>query len=352
VRRLFRRVNAGEDKTLLLKVAHTLNYYPAARDSDITLSIKLLHTFYPSYIQPDDTIRLENLYKIPKFYDMQRLRAKLQNSYGLFLASPEVAAFRKKRQFKQAEEFAESVPDFSPMFVFADESGKTDKHLIIGSIWLYSADQYHQAIKSLTDWRKTSGHKNEFHFKRLRTNEEADAAAQFFDLVISSNPFHGFKALIARNDQIPANRRLDSIYDAFAEMLIDGIKSEISTRRVSPPLTLHLTKDADPSADLFRVRDLNRKLVAAIRVEFRDGLVTLDANKINCTPSEANDLVQISDLFTGSINRWLNHGVRDPVNNPKDKLATHVGSQFSWRIDDNGKLLPEGDACNIIYLDN
>jgi hypothetical protein len=34
-------------------VAYTLNHYPAARDSDVTLVRRLFETFYPDYIDGD-----------------------------------------------------------------------------------------------------------------------------------------------------------------------------------------------------------------------------------------------------------------------------------------------------------
>jgi hypothetical protein len=344
------RVNAGKEDTLLLKVAHTLNYYPATRDSDITLSIKLLRTYYPNLVHSGDTIRLNDLYNIPKFYDMQRHRARLQNTYGLFRASPEVAAFRMKRELDQAESYAQAAPDFSPVFAFADESGKTDRCLIIGSLWLYNVDHHRQAYRSLADWRRSFGHRGEFHFKHLKSMSDADAACQFFDALLASTPLHAFKGLVARNDLIPANRRLDDLYQGFGEMLIDGIKSEITSGRLSPPLTLHLTKDADPATDVFKMRELTRKLLDAFRVEFADAQVKLDSDKIDSASSEANDLVQISDLFTGALNKWLNQRIVDQTSKPKDKVAAHIGSHFSWHFDGNGKLVCGGDVCQIIYL--
>lgn len=350
--RLLSRLDAGNDDTLLLKVAQMLNYYPATRDSDITLSIKLLKTYYPSFIQPDNSIHLDDLYKIPKFYDMQRHRAKLQNSYGLFQASPEVRAFRKKHEFQEAEKFSRAVPDFSPIFVFADESGKNNKYLLIGSLWIYSIEHHSQASKSLNDWRKKSGYANELHFKDLKDDKDVDTASQFFDMLVASTPLHAFKALVVRNDQIPTPRRLDALYDGFGEMLIEGIKSEVLNKRVSPPLTLHLTKDADPATDVLKIRELNRKLMTAFQTEFEDRSVTLDANKVNSAPSIANNLVQVADLFTGSLNRWLNQGITDSSEKPKDKFAKYLGLKFNWHFDENNRLVSDGDVCKIIYLND
>ena len=257
-----------------------------------------------------------------------------------------------KREFDLAESMAQAIPDLSSIFVFADESGKTDKFLIIGSLWVYSVNEHRKAASSLHAWRRASGHRSEMHFKRLKSIADADAAIQFFDSLLTSTPLHAFKALIARNDLIPSNRRQDALYQGFGEMIIDGVKSELSNNRLAPPFRIHLTKDADQSTDVFKLRELNRRLVGALNTEFPDSSVELDNNKVKSIPSSANNLIQISDLYTGSLNKWLNQEIVNPVTKPKDKFATHVGSHFKWRFDGDGRLISDGDVCEIIYLND
>ena len=60
------------------------------RNSDIALSIEFYKQFHSEYIQDDDSIKLEDLYNVPKMYDIQRTRANIQNTQGLFPATEEV----------------------------------------------------------------------------------------------------------------------------------------------------------------------------------------------------------------------------------------------------------------------
>jgi hypothetical protein len=131
--KLLSQVLRGESQKLTQKVAHILNQFPKTRESDITLSIYLLRTFYPDFIR-NETISLNDLYKLPHFYDMQRERARIQNDYGLFQASRKIRELRLRHKTEEAERLAMKKPDFRPVFISTDESGKNGKYLIIGSL--------------------------------------------------------------------------------------------------------------------------------------------------------------------------------------------------------------------------
>jgi hypothetical protein len=109
----------GEDKIVKLQdqVAYILNHYPEARNSDKKLSIHLIETFYSKFVDAQRKISLESIHEIPKMYDMQRYRAKIQNDYGLFLADPNVRRNRRK-----LEEEA-SVSDRQKVKEFGQQSG-------------------------------------------------------------------------------------------------------------------------------------------------------------------------------------------------------------------------------------
>lgn len=349
-KRLLDQLHQGKRDTLVQMVAHTLNHFPATRDSDIMLAIKLLQTFYPDAIDSNNKVRLNDFLRLPKFYDMQRIRAKIQNSYNLFLASPEIRKFRRLRQSSESEKYVASSPDFSPVFVFADESGKTDEYLILGTVWIYSAFHYHNVIGGLRDWRDSRKYEKEFHFNKIKDIAHAEKALSFFDSLIHATPFYTFKAILTRNDRIPANRRLDAVYDGLSETLIKGLKVEFNTARINPPITIHLAKHADPSTDVFKIADLNRRILISIKAEFTDGSVTLNDNEILSLQSKGNDLIQISDLFTSSLNRWVNHKTEESIESGKGWLAKGIGSRFGWHYNESGLLTSKSDVCNLIYL--
>jgi hypothetical protein len=346
--RLLSQILAGESRNMTQKVAHILNQFPKARDSDKTLTIKLLQTFYPDYVK-DGKICLEDLYTLPKFYDMQRARAKIQNEYGLFQASPAIKEFRRKHQLSEAEKYSSDQPDFSPVFILADESGKTGKFLILGSLWTYSSPAYHGAIKSLANWRIDNNHASEFHFSKIKDMRRARLALSFFESFVKESQFSAFKGLILNNFDFSTSRQLTAVYDGLAEMSISGVQSELISGRISPSITLHLVKDADPATDVLQIIEMSRRIAGALNIKFPDGSVRLNNDIVESATSESNDLVQIADLYTSSINRWINQKITDPRTDYKDWLAEHIGSIFNWHIED-GELMCDNDFCQLKYL--
>jgi len=85
---LLRSVASAKLDTLQEKVAWILNHYPNTRNSDVTLQLTYWEHFDSDiyngqYILPDD------LYRLTRPISLQRARAKIQNTYKLFQASPE-----------------------------------------------------------------------------------------------------------------------------------------------------------------------------------------------------------------------------------------------------------------------
>ena len=237
--KLLSHIMRGDSQRLLYKVAHILNQFPKARNSDITLTIRLLKTFYPEFVK-DERLSLNDLYKLPKFYDMQRERARIQNQYGLYSASPEVKLFRKRHQAAAIEEFAANQPNFSPIFISVDESGTTGEYLIIGSLWIYSSNEYHFAINKLREFQKDT---NEYHFKEIKNMTRAENASKFFDAYFKIGCFSSFQLFILKNADLHTNPA--NVYNGLAEMLLDSSKSELNLNRIHAPIALYVTKDRD-----------------------------------------------------------------------------------------------------------
>ncbi len=346
--RILSQILKGNTTTLPQKVAHILNQFPETRDSDKVLTIKLLQTFYPEFIN-EGRIRLEDLNILPKSYDMARHRARFQNDCGLFLASPEIQLLRKKNQNKEADDFRTNRLDVSTVFIFADESGKTGTFLILGSLWIYARQACIEVMSELNKWREKENWKSEFHFKKIKNIMMAENAANFFDVFLKYGSLSAFKTLILSNADFSSSDKLGSVYSGLAEMLIEGIETEIDTGRLSIPIRLDVVKDADPDSDVLQRAPMNRRIVEALSIKWKKR-VALKDGKVRSVESERNDLVQIADLFTGSINRWINEGIKEKASNPKDWLADHIGSSLGWHFEANGHLQSKGDFCKIIYL--
>lgn len=88
-------VNSGRNQKLRDKVAWILNHYPASRDSDITLSLRYWEQFQ-SELLDGEMIKKENLFSLTKTNSLTRERARIQNDYGLYLASDAVRKHRGK----------------------------------------------------------------------------------------------------------------------------------------------------------------------------------------------------------------------------------------------------------------
>jgi hypothetical protein len=78
---------AKED--LIYQVKSMLSIFPDARNSDITLTIKLWENFYPSMIHNSErlgeVVRIIDLFDLPREDNIKRIRAKIQNEERLYL---------------------------------------------------------------------------------------------------------------------------------------------------------------------------------------------------------------------------------------------------------------------------
>ena len=89
------------------KTAYVLWQDADTRNSDILLSLRLYEIFYPDFVK-NRKIEFKDFWNIPKMYDIQRNRADIQNTEGLFPAVDEVRIKRKKKEIHR-------VNDISPL---------------------------------------------------------------------------------------------------------------------------------------------------------------------------------------------------------------------------------------------
>jgi hypothetical protein len=258
VERLMSRLYRAETKTLKDKVAHTLNLFPDARDSDITLANHLIRTFYSDYVDSKDRIALEDFSLLPKVYDMQRIRAKIQNDLGLFLASEPIRLARKRIGEEFSQERSDPAPSAKPVSIYSDESGKTGDHLIVGSLWLYDAPSFNEAVSKLRSWRESRSTKAEFHFSKL-TRPKLRNTLSFFEVGLKATPRFRLIALLASRKN-SAFSDLEMLYRTYGELVIAGLSDEINSGRLSPPLNLKLYKDQESGSDELMLIELKRRL--------------------------------------------------------------------------------------------
>lgn len=137
---LLERIASYDLTTIKHKVAWVLNNYPETRDSDITLMLQYWKTFQ-SDLYSGGSINPDSLYTLTPLTSLKRARAKIQNEYRLFVASPAV----QRRRGTLADDVAEAAladrPSFPMYVVYMDDSGKTGEYLIVGGFWLLAEFQ-------------------------------------------------------------------------------------------------------------------------------------------------------------------------------------------------------------------
>ena len=115
------------------KIAYILWQDICARNSDIYLSIKFYKQFFPDFVK-NNIIKLNDLYKMPKMYDIQRTRAEIQNTEGLFPAKDEIKNLRTKREAEFCKYYSDkkrkTFKVFPDYFLYFDESGKTNDYFV------------------------------------------------------------------------------------------------------------------------------------------------------------------------------------------------------------------------------
>lgn len=94
-------------KTLKYKVGYCLNKYEEARNSDIKLANAVIYEFYNSKvtdINGELWIKLNNIYDVPKFSDIERVRRKFNEKLMYLPTNKEIAIQRKigEQEWKKA----------------------------------------------------------------------------------------------------------------------------------------------------------------------------------------------------------------------------------------------------------
>jgi hypothetical protein len=308
-------VTASQFDTLHRRVAWVLNYYPDARDSDITLQIQYWENF--EEIDTSGGIFPSDLYKLTRLTSLARARAKIQNTYQLFLATPAVRKQRGKLAEEDRERLAEATRPSAPVYaVYLDESGKNETNLIIASVWVLHPPEIVRLLNEIQRWRKERKVEKEFHFKDI--NESTlDLYKSFIDFILDNAAVLTFRAIAADNR---GNKNIDdTIEKLIYHLLLRSVEHEHGQGRATLPRTLIVTKDEDaPGRDKLMLAEIADQLRTASSAQLAG---RLEVGAFETVKSELHPIVQIADLFAGSLNRVLN--VADNAA-AKDRFAHHL----------------------------
>ena len=177
------------------------------RNSDIALSIEFYKQFYSNYIQADGSIKLDDLYKIPKMYDIQRSRADIQNTQGLFPATEEVQQMRLKRAKEHCEHYREQkrktfrgLPDY---YMYMDESGKNATYFVLAGILLNGKKNVQSQKVRFNDLKKRLNAKHKLSIEELKFTDinkrNLDFYKDYLDEIFREAPPFVFLSIIVEN---------------------------------------------------------------------------------------------------------------------------------------------------------
>lgn len=332
-------LDAANYSTQRARVAFLLNMYPDTRDSDIKLTLTYWKVFQPD-LYTSGSVPPYLLFKLERLTTIARLRAKIQNDYGLFRGTAEVQ--RKRRQIEESvrEDIAADKPTTRKVQVFVDETGKTGEYAILGSVWFL--DPAHAVFfqNEVSKLASNANIRGEFHFAECKRSHLEHYRA-FIDLVGRHRAYMSFKAIVVRRSGM-SRKSDDTIKELFPLLLVKGFAQEVETSRLTLPRSLVVTVDKGGCADAIDRDKLATEISS--RISSRWGAENI-VERISETESKSSAAIQLADLFSGAINRRLN-----PVGeqrNHKDELADYVITSLSPEVDELG----DGDAFTVMQIE-
>jgi len=208
-------------------------------------------------------------------------------------------------------------PDHPRFAVYMDESGKTGKHLLVGSLWFNHPPEFLSFVKEFYVFKENHGfaHK-EFHFKEINNNNLI-VYMRFSEWLARKMSIISFKSLSVENAGL--SRTAQALEDLFYHLIVRGVRHEHVTGRAPLPRSIQIWKDKEEvGKDKLSLENLADKLRGASNTQFSGDL---DVGDLEAVDSKEHPLLQVTDLYIGSLNRRLNtDGNKEHA---KDKLAAH-----------------------------
>lgn len=296
-------LKAGDFSTLKTRVATVLNLYPAARDSDIVLCLKYWAMFQSEIYKPE-AISPADLFKLERLHYVVRARAMIQNDYGLFVAAEAVRRHRKQNEQTVKAEILAEQPERPVVKVYADETGKTGKYLMVAAVWVLSGTASFRVANAINKWRdSTSFARREMHFARLGKSD-GESLAQYLDVVKSNAEYLSFK--IIGIERAKTKRTSEEVVAKLHEqMLKKGALHEVRSGRITLPRVIEVTIDEEDSLDKIALAEIKSSIDSFYSQKFPDESIKLW--EIETASSKHSALLQLADMVAGAVNRKRNH---------------------------------------------
>lgn len=345
IQRLNNSLASGKLDTLISKVAYILNHYKESRNSDMILKVKYWEIFQGF---KGNFVDVSQMFKLERDTSIARARAKIQNEYKLFQADDKIRWYRKDKEEVEKEIQIANKPSHPSLTIFADESGKSgaDKYLIIGGLWVLDHNRVHELQAHFRKWKDERSEMNlpkEYHFTEMKKHQ-LDAYKEVFTELLSLSDMISLKAVVTERSTNKFKSLDEMIYAMYYQHVHHGIEHETSTGRITLPRAINFWKDKEDGNDGLFLDELRQHLVTNFKGYFNDDL-TLDL--LNPIDSFASHLIQLADLYTGCINRYLNPP-KDGARNHKDEFAEFVFHML--KLDPLNHEDQIGDMAMIHYL--
>ncbi len=212
------------------------------------------------------------------------------------------------------------------------ESGKSQRYLVVGSVWVLDIAKQWRVVEALRDWKKKAGIAWEFKFAELNRDKKEQAVA-FVKKTMEHSDVMGLKACILDKQGLKRGAE-DTVYHLYYELAMTGVEHEIAAGRVLLPRWLSLVKDADDGPDAVMLPELQRRLTTSCREYFKG---TVQVDSVITAKSHESPLMQLADLFSGSVARIVNKE-GDGVNH-KDQFAAffETVAGFYFKTEEKGE---------------
>jgi Protein of unknown function (DUF3800) len=347
----------GNTDTLIRKVAYILNKFPETRNSDIALQVRYWRTFEGF---TGNTVNTDKLFEYERLTSITRSRQKIQNEYKLYQADKPVRKWRSNLDELEREKQIANKPEMPILFIYADETGKQDKYVIVASIWILNDVAHGDLLRNLREWKtankESENFPKEFHFKELdNRGKDIKHYRDFFDTFIGNSEMVSFKAVAVNKQKLDRMSVSDIIKNLYTQLVRTGIEHEKSTGRISPPKQISYTKD-DEGESRYQLTQIQQDLSDMLKIQHNEDF---KLNSFASLPSDRFDLLQIADLFAASLNRRYNHQTNSQTRNAKDDLTDHILNavdlvEFSYDAEDLLRTLnvnTDNDRSTLFIFD-
>lgn len=294
------------------KIAYILWRDSFSRNSDIYLSIQFYKKFYPEYVK-EDILKLDDLFKIPKMYDIQRTRAEIQNTEGLFPATDEVRKNRAKREAEFNSHYREAkrktLRAFPDYYIYLDESGKTHKYFVLAGVLLNGKPNNNAQRLRFNQLKKSLSKKHKLNITELKFADIKQRNIAFYkeliDVAFKEGMPMAFVSILVENSGLKRSSEKNKTKELL-EILLKGqlasllVRATCSSPYASNKAKINIIQDKDGSGyDIMQAEKMRLGIDTELKQSYK---YLIQIESLTDVDSKDDILVQLADLYASSIN--------------------------------------------------